>query len=68
MLGKVRCRLGRHAWVAAHPDEGQPQDVRRACRRCGKTTTHPGGSGFFGGGGGAAVSRGWGGASGGPGF
>jgi hypothetical protein len=68
MARTVRCRLGRHAWTAAHPQETEPQDVRRVCRRCGKTTTRGGGSGFFTGGSGAAVSRGWGGASGGGGF
>jgi hypothetical protein len=57
MSRNVRCRLGRHAWTMAHPEEDEPQDVKRVCLRCGKTTTRVG-SGLLGGSGGAALGQG----------
>jgi hypothetical protein len=41
----------------AHPQDAEPQDVKRVCRRCGKTTTRAG-TGLLGGSGGAALGRG----------
>jgi hypothetical protein len=57
MSRNLRCRVGRHEWTVAHPERAEPRDIKRVCRRCGKTTTHVG-TGLLGGSGGAALGRG----------